>query len=167
MIKPNLLKLHHQIGVVRITSTDSKVSYDSPKDIVISKVSPIILSSEAVDFSTYVLSNLTKPTPAVRLKMSSTIDDNDFEDSRIAIRDKPTKELIRSLIVYKLSSFQWLVNRAPGLIKLAEKVHLSALAYWIIRKTFFVQFCGYVRFIYTYVLILVLITHFVLIICIL
>jgi hypothetical protein len=118
--KPSLLNLHNQrliLGAARFTSSR---------------------------FSTYTLSHLTEPTSVRSSEMSSIIDDISSDDNRIAIKDKSTKELFRSLIVYKLCSSQWLVNRAPSLISFAEKAHLSTLIYWIIRKTFFAQFCGYV-----------------------
>ncbi|CAG8438840.1 5144_t:CDS:2 [Acaulospora morrowiae] len=63
-------------------------------------------------------------------------------DNRIAFQDKPLRELFRSLVVYKLCSVQWLVNNVSGFIELAEKYHLTRPIYWIIAKTFFVQFCG-------------------------
>jgi len=85
--------------------------------------------------------------------MSSVIDDISSKDNKIVI----TNQLIRSLIVYKLCSFQWLVNRAPSLIRFAEKVHLSTPVYWIIKKTFFAQFCGYVCMILSFIKMLALI----------
>ncbi|CAG8586014.1 7552_t:CDS:2 [Paraglomus occultum] len=63
-------------------------------------------------------------------------------DDRIAVQDKKVSELVRSLLVYKLCSFQSLVNFAPNLIELAKRLHLSWFAYWTIKKTFFAQFCG-------------------------
>ncbi|CAB4435880.1 unnamed protein product [Rhizophagus irregularis] len=55
-------------------------------------------------------------------------------------KNKSIKELFRSLIVYKLCSSQWLVNRAPSLLRFAEKANLSTPAYWILRKTFLLIF---------------------------
>lgn len=139
-VKPSLLNLHNQrLGAARFTSTDSRVSYDSSKK----KASP---RSKTVNFSTYVLSHLTESTSVRNVEMSSIIDEISSEDNRIAVKDKSIKELFRSLIVYKLCSSQWLVNHAPSLISFAEKSHLSTLVYWIIRKTFFAQFCGYVHY---------------------
>ncbi|CAI2163291.1 3509_t:CDS:2 [Funneliformis geosporum] len=99
---------------VRFTSTSSKVSYYFHES---SKVSQLMEST-------------------------STIDDIFSEDNRIAVQNKSIKALIHSLIVYRLCSFQWLVNRAPGLISFGEKAGLSAPIYWIIKHTFFAQFCG-------------------------
>ncbi|CAG8447721.1 8050_t:CDS:2 [Ambispora gerdemannii] len=64
------------------------------------------------------------------------------EDSHIAVQNKSMLELIRSLIVYKLCSYQMLIDQAPYLISFAEKLHLGSPMYWVIRKTFFAQFCG-------------------------
>lgn len=76
------------------------------------------------------------------LEGDNVIDDLRDEHSRIAVEKKPTSELLRSLFVYKLCSFSLLVDLAPILIHLAEKVHFTLLVYWIVRKTFFAQFCG-------------------------
>lgn len=111
------------LGISRFNSINSKVSYDFPKRTLITKTSPIISNSNSVDFTSFI--------------------DDISEDSRISVQDKSIKELFRSLIVYKLCSSQWLVNRAPSLLRFAEKANLSTPAYWILRKTFFTHFCGY------------------------
>ncbi|KAF9572359.1 hypothetical protein EC968_010012 [Mortierella alpina] len=69
---------------------------------------------------------------------------NDLKDqhSRIAVEKKSTSELLLSMFVYKLCSFSLLVDMAPVLIHLAERVHFTRPIYWIVRKTFFAQFCG-------------------------
>ncbi|PKY18318.1 FAD-linked oxidoreductase [Rhizophagus irregularis] len=110
------------LGISRFNSINSKVSYDFPKRTLITKTSPIISNSNSVDFTSFI--------------------DDISEDSRISVQDKSIKELFRSLIVYKLCSSQWLVNRAPSLLRFAEKANLSTPAYWILRKTFFTHFCG-------------------------
>ncbi|CAG8699132.1 14305_t:CDS:2, partial [Funneliformis caledonium] len=102
---------------VRFTSTSSKLSYYFHEKTGFSKTSRLMESA-------------------------STIDDIFSEDNRIAVQNKPIKELIHTLIVYRLCSFQWLVNRSPGLISFAEKAGLSAPIYWLIKRTFFAQFCG-------------------------
>ncbi|RIA85018.1 FAD-linked oxidoreductase-like protein [Glomus cerebriforme] len=113
--KNSIIRQRLILSTVRFNSTDFKGTYDPPKKTVI-----------------------TKPSSS----FTSFIEDISSEDNRIAIQDKSTKELFRSLIVYKLCSSQWLVDHAPSLLKLAEKTQLSTLAYWIIRKTFFAHFCG-------------------------
>ncbi|CAG8770194.1 21455_t:CDS:2, partial [Dentiscutata erythropus] len=65
-----------------------------------------------------------------------------FYEDNIAFRDKTTSELIRSYTVYKLLSIKWVVNYASSLITIPEKLHLSWLFYWIVKRTFFIQFCG-------------------------
>ncbi|KAG0206847.1 hypothetical protein BGX28_001782 [Mortierella sp. GBA30] len=72
----------------------------------------------------------------------SVIEDLKDEHSRIAVENKPTSELILSLLVYKMCTFGLLVDLAPKLIHMAEKMHLTVPVYWIVRKTFFAQFCG-------------------------
>ncbi|CAG8711650.1 17706_t:CDS:2 [Gigaspora margarita] len=64
------------------------------------------------------------------------------EDSNIALRDKAMSELIRFYTVYKLLSIPWVVNYASSLISIPEKLHLSWLFNWIIKRTIFLQFCG-------------------------
>ncbi|KAG0057740.1 hypothetical protein BGZ83_003638 [Gryganskiella cystojenkinii] len=70
------------------------------------------------------------------------IQDLKDENNRIAVEKKSTLELLRSMVVYKLCTFSLLVDLAPKLIHLAELAHLTAPTYWVIRKTFFAQFCG-------------------------
>jgi len=72
----------------------------------------------------------------------NVIQDLQDEHNRISVEKKSTLELLRSLMVYKMCTFSLLVDLAPKLIQLAELVHLTAPAYWIVRKTFFAQFCG-------------------------
>ncbi|GJJ73730.1 proline dehydrogenase [Entomortierella parvispora] len=72
----------------------------------------------------------------------NVIQDLQDENNRIAVEKKSTLELLRSIMVYKMCTFSLLVDLAPQLIHLAELVHLTAPAYWIVRKTFFAQFCG-------------------------
>ncbi|KAG0369530.1 hypothetical protein BGZ54_009673 [Gamsiella multidivaricata] len=62
--------------------------------------------------------------------------------NRIGVEKKSTSDLLLSLFVYKMCTFNLLVDLTPKLIRLAEMMHLSAPAYWIGRKTFFAQFCG-------------------------
>ncbi|KAF9286989.1 hypothetical protein BGZ68_002369 [Mortierella alpina] len=76
------------------------------------------------------------------LEGDNAIDDLRDEHSRIAVEKKSTSELLRALFVYNLCSFSSLVDLAPILIHLTEKVHFTLIVYWIVRRTFFAQFCG-------------------------
>ncbi|KAG0215797.1 hypothetical protein BGX28_008107 [Mortierella sp. GBA30] len=64
------------------------------------------------------------------------------EHNRIGVEKKSTADLMLSMLVYKLCTFGLLVDMAPNLISLAEMLHLTPPVYWIVRKTFFAQFCG-------------------------
>ncbi|KAI8973583.1 FAD-linked oxidoreductase-like protein [Mycotypha africana] len=64
------------------------------------------------------------------------------DTNRTAMQARSTEELLTGLFVYKLCSFPWLVEAAPYLITLAEKLHLESVMYWFVRHTFFTQFCG-------------------------
>lgn len=75
-------------------------------------------------------------------KQTTVYEDLDSKDNRIAVATKTTGEIMVALLVYKLCTWTWLVKLAPGMISLAETVHLSSPVYWVIRKTFFAQFCG-------------------------
>ncbi|CAO3571209.1 unnamed protein product [Mortierella alpina] len=84
----------------------------------------------------------TSSSSLATLEAQSVLDDLKNEHSRIAVEKKSTSEFLRSLFVYKLCSFGLLVDLAPIVIRLAEKVHCTLPVYWIVRKTFFAQFCG-------------------------
>ncbi|KAF8940898.1 FAD-linked oxidoreductase-like protein [Dissophora ornata] len=64
------------------------------------------------------------------------------ESNRIGVEKKSTSDLMLSMLVYKLCTIGLLVDLAPKLISLAEMMHLTPPVYWIIRRTFFAQFCG-------------------------
>ncbi|KAI8602557.1 FAD-linked oxidoreductase-like protein [Dissophora ornata] len=72
----------------------------------------------------------------------NVVQDLKDEHNRIGVEKKSTSDLLLSMFVYKMCTFSLLVNLAPKLIRLAEMIHLSVPAYWIVRKTFFTQFCG-------------------------
>ncbi|KAF9427493.1 Cyclopentanone 1,2-monooxygenase (CPMO) [Podila epigama] len=75
-------------------------------------------------------------------KVSTVFEDLESKDNRIAVVNKPTNDIIVALFVYRVCTWLWLVNLAPSMISLAESLHLSSPVYWVIRKTFFAQFCG-------------------------
>ncbi|KAF9109031.1 hypothetical protein BGX27_008068 [Mortierella sp. AM989] len=72
----------------------------------------------------------------------SIVQDLKNEHNRIGVEKKSTSDLLLSMLVYKMCTFSLLVRLAPKLIELAEMMHLSPVAYWVVRKTFFAQFCG-------------------------
>jgi proline dehydrogenase len=82
------------------------------------------------------LSAFTTSSPSSAL---AELNDN---SSRIAVQAKSTEELLMGLFVYKLCTFSWLVDAAPHLISLSEKLHLQTPVYWFVKQTFFRQFCG-------------------------
>ncbi|KAF9026505.1 hypothetical protein BGZ52_006608 [Haplosporangium bisporale] len=92
---------------------------------------------------------MTPPTseaPALdsnaKKKQPTVFEDLDSKDNRISVATKATSEIMIALLVYKLCTWTWLVKLAPSMISVAETVHLSLPVYWVIRKTFFAQFCG-------------------------
>ncbi|KAF9436116.1 hypothetical protein BGZ76_004793 [Entomortierella beljakovae] len=73
---------------------------------------------------------------------SNIVSDLKDENNRIGVEKKTTADLMLSMLVYKLCTFGLLVDIAPQLISLAETLHLTTPVYWVVRKTFFAQFCG-------------------------
>ncbi|KAF9167126.1 hypothetical protein DFQ26_005738 [Actinomortierella ambigua] len=104
----------------------------------------------ALATSATVLNQLAKspmmeglPSSSIPLPSSrSIVQDLRDEDNRIGVEKKPTIELLRSMLVYKMCTFQLLVDLAPRLISLAETLHLTPPTYWFVRHSFFAQFCG-------------------------
>ncbi|OBZ86269.1 Proline dehydrogenase 1, mitochondrial [Choanephora cucurbitarum] len=79
---------------------------------------------------------VTGTTPSITL---SELHD---KSNRIAVEAKSTEELAMALFVYRLCAMSWLVDAAPHLIALAERLHLEAPVYWFVKQTFFRHFCG-------------------------
>lgn len=75
-------------------------------------------------------------------KQTTVFEDLDSKDNRIAVATKATGDIMVALLVYKMCTWTWLIKLAPGMISVAEAVYLSSPVYWVIRKTFFAQFCG-------------------------
>ncbi|KAI8086763.1 FAD-linked oxidoreductase-like protein [Halteromyces radiatus] len=71
-----------------------------------------------------------------------TIHDLLDDENRTALDVRSTEELLIGLFVYKLCTFPWIVDMAPHVIHLAEKLHLESLVYGFVKETFFRQFCG-------------------------
>ncbi|KAF9958905.1 hypothetical protein BGZ72_010716 [Mortierella alpina] len=99
----------------------------------------------ALATSATLLNQLAK-SPQLEASSSSASDnvvlDLKDEHNRIGVEKKSTADLMLSMLVYKLCTFGLLVDMAPKLISLAEMLHLTPPVYWIVRKTFFAQFCG-------------------------
>ncbi|KAG0211499.1 hypothetical protein BGX33_004278, partial [Mortierella sp. NVP41] len=72
----------------------------------------------------------------------NVVQDLQDEHNRIGVEKKSTSDLLLSMLVYKLCTFSLLVDLAPKIIHLAEMAHLTSPVYWVVRKTFFAQFCG-------------------------
>lgn len=68
--------------------------------------------------------------------------DLEDEHNKIGVERKSNADLMLSMLVYKLCTFSLLVDLAPRLISIAEMLHLTSPVYWVVRKTFFAQFCG-------------------------
>ncbi|KAF8978042.1 hypothetical protein BGZ46_006866 [Entomortierella lignicola] len=105
----------------------------------------------ALVISATLLGNMTKapqmegPSPSSTSLLTAggdVVQDLKNEHNRIGVVKKSTSELLLSMIVYKMCTFSLLVDIAPRFIHLAEMMHLSSVAYWVVRKTFFAQFCG-------------------------
>lgn len=76
----------------------------------------------------------------VRLFSSSS--HPDFLSHKQAYGHKSTISLIQSLLVFRMCTFKPIVNRAEGLLSMSNKVLGPAFTEYIVRKTFFNQFCG-------------------------
>ncbi|ORZ37230.1 FAD-linked oxidoreductase-like protein [Catenaria anguillulae PL171] len=63
-------------------------------------------------------------------------------DPRAPFRSKSTLAVLRSWVVFKLCDCALLVDSAPQLLQLADTLHMSWLAHWIVKHTFFAHFCG-------------------------
>lgn len=91
------------------------------------------VQAEAYTSSTPTFSNSTAYNTISELKNAG---------SRIAVESKSTQELAMALFVYRLCALPWLVDAAPHVISLSEKLHLQGPVYWFVKQTFFRHFCG-------------------------
>jgi proline dehydrogenase len=92
-----------------------------------------IAQAEAADLPIALNSNST-PT--------MTLAELQDKENRIAVHAKSTEELAMALFVYRLCALPWLVDAAPHLISISEKLGLQAPIYWFVKQTFFRHFCG-------------------------
>ncbi|KAG2173307.1 hypothetical protein INT43_004681 [Umbelopsis isabellina] len=145
IFRPRTLRLYQPlIAPARLLSTARPINRPKPSRFAIA--SAITLGSGYLIYSStrppahseqlQPLSAFTSSTPN---SVQAELDDN---FNRIAVKSKSTSELLLSLAIYKACATSWLVDVAPHLIAAAEKVGLSAPVYWIIKRTFFQQFCG-------------------------
>lgn len=145
IFRPRTLRLYQPlIAPARLLSTARPIN--RPKQSRFAIASAITLGSGYLIYSStrppahseqlQPLSAFTTSTPN---SVQAELDDN---LNRIAVKSKSTSELMLSLAIYKACATSWLVDVAPHLIAAAEKVGLSAPVYWIIKRTFFQQFCG-------------------------
>src|SRR3982751_887809 len=63
-----------------------------------------------------------------------------FDNTQVAFAGKSDADLRRAYLLYKIISYNWLVNISPPLVKFAIAAHLPIKG--IIRATVFRQFCG-------------------------
>lgn len=64
------------------------------------------------------------------------------KQSASAFAHRSTKDLVFTLGIFKLCSYQSLVSFAPSLLSAADKIGLSTPILSLIKSTFFKQFCG-------------------------
>ncbi|RUP50684.1 hypothetical protein BC936DRAFT_138132 [Jimgerdemannia flammicorona] len=103
------------------------------------------VASASLLYSLKTPTKLESPQPIsafVNSNASATIAELNDDNNRIAVRSKSAPELILSMAVYRVCTMTWLVDLAPHIIELAEKIHVSGPIYWVVRRTFFRQFCG-------------------------
>ncbi|KAF9899519.1 hypothetical protein EC991_008778 [Linnemannia zychae] len=148
----------HSRGHTRLTSLPSLPRFYSssstPSSFSAAKTSSSSLWTKtaiggtiALATSATLLNQLAKAPQMEASSNGSTAGGNVVQDlkdehNRIGVEKKSTSDLLRSMLVYKLCTFSLLVDLAPKIIHLAEMVHLTPPVYWVVRKTFFAQFCG-------------------------
>ena len=132
----NKVRSHHlPIRSFTSTSTTQNVNRLPFKTITAS----VLLTSS---FYMYTQSVAQAEAQTMVATPTSTIDELHDKENRIAIHSKSTEELAMALFVYRLCALPWLVDAAPHLISISEKLGLQAPVYWIVKQTFFRHFCG-------------------------
>lgn len=132
----NKVRSHHlPIRSFTSTSTTQNVNRLPFKTITAS----VLLTSS---FYMYTQSVAQAEAQTMVATPTSTIDELHDKENRIAIHSKSTEELAMALFVYRLCALPWLVDAAPYLISISEKLGLQAPVYWIVKQTFFRHFCG-------------------------
>jgi len=68
--------------------------------------------------------------------------DLSFSNTKECFRNKSTYELVRSIVVFKMCTYDWLVDNAKGLMKMTRKVLGQRLFKAAMRATIYGQFVG-------------------------
>jgi len=68
--------------------------------------------------------------------------DLSFSNTKECFRNKSTYELVRSIVVFKMCTYDWLVDNAKGIMKLTRKVLGQRLFKAAMRATIYGQFVG-------------------------
>jgi len=68
--------------------------------------------------------------------------DLSFSNTKECFRNKSTYELVRSIVVFKMCTYDWLVDNAKGLMKMTRKVLGQRLFKSAMRATIYGQFVG-------------------------
>jgi len=68
--------------------------------------------------------------------------DLSFSNTKECFRNKSTYDLVRSIVVFKMCTYDWLVDNAKGMIKTARKVLGQRLFKAVMRATIYGQFVG-------------------------
>jgi len=68
--------------------------------------------------------------------------DLSFSNTKECFRNKSTYELVRSIVVFKMCTYDWLVDNAKGLMKMTRKVLGQRLFKATMRATIYGQFVG-------------------------
>ncbi|KAG2194598.1 hypothetical protein INT46_002588 [Mucor plumbeus] len=127
----------HQLPLRSFTST-SKTQHVNRLPFKTITASVLLTSS----FYMYTQSVAQAEAQTMAATPTSTLDELHDKESRIALYSKSTEELAMALFVYRLCALPWLVDAAPYLIAISEKLGLQAPVYWFVKQTFFRHFCG-------------------------
>jgi len=90
-----------------------------------------------------------EPTKRENATAAATIHDPYFEkidlsfsNTKECFRNKSSYELVRSIVVFKMCTYDWLVDNAKGLIKMSRKILGQRLFKAVMRATIYGQFVG-------------------------
>ncbi|KAI9469025.1 MAG: FAD-linked oxidoreductase-like protein [Benjaminiella poitrasii] len=122
-----------------------KVPLMATRTLIGSKASTLLLASSS--FYIYAQGTPAQAEPAAPVFSTTsspmlTLMELRDEANRLAVHAKSTEELLMALFVYRLCAISWLVDLAPHMLQLADRLGLQAPLYWFIKQTFFRHFCG-------------------------
>lgn len=66
----------------------------------------------------------------------------DNADPSVSLAHRSTLDLLRSALIFELCQFPQIVDYTPRMIEAARSMGLEKPLFWLIRNTFFQQFCG-------------------------